>query len=86
MSEADKSEFVRLYIDKVGKACGIIIPCTFFRESGKYYMEEEIIIPLDTKDFEIVDAIKEKARMNYFIITGKNLRGVPFLIPNWNKD
>lgn len=72
-----------LLIDSKPK--GIIIKCTFFKPNGKYYMDEDIIIPFDTFDFEIRDAIKANARMNHFIITGKGFNGVPFMVLNWNK-
>jgi len=84
MKEADITKLIRLHLSDTGLPDGIIIPCLFFKPNGKYYMEEDILIPLDTKDFNIVEEIKKNSRMDYFIITGLNLRGVPFLIPNWN--
>ena len=43
-------------------------------------MDEDVVIPLDTKTFEIHEAIKKCRRIHEFITTGEGLTGVPFLV------
>lgn len=74
------SEFVKVRINDKGLPDGFIIPCKFFRKGGKWYMDENIIIPLDTPTHNIREAIKNNRRVNEFITTGTDLYGVPFLV------
>ena len=74
------SEPVRIEFDSKGIAKGFIIPCQFFRKGGKWYMDEEVVIPLDTLAYDIRSAIKKYRRIGEFITVGNDLRGVPFLV------
>lgn len=74
------SEFVKVRINDKGLPDGFIIPCKFFRKGGKWYMDENVIIPLDTPTHNIREAIKNNRRINEFITTGTDLYGVPFLV------
>lgn len=81
MIEANKiSEPIRVRFDNKGIPDGFIIPCQFFRESGKWYMDENVVIPLNTPTFGIKNAIKNNRRTHTFITTGISLIGVPFLV------
>lgn len=82
MNPNDISEPVKIAFDDKGKPKGYIIECEFFKLSGKWYMSENVIIPLDTKTFEFHEAIKNYRRVNGFITCGIDLRGIPFLIHN----
>lgn len=74
------SENVKVEFDEKGVAQGFIIPCKFFRKGGKWYMNENVIIPLDTPTHNIREAVKNNRRVNEFITTGTDLYGVPFLV------
>lgn len=80
VEQCNMSELIRVEFDDKGKAKGFIISCLFFKPSGKWYMEEDVVIPLDTPTFGIHAAIKKHRRVGEFITTGRDLIGVPFLV------
>ena len=82
MIEPNKiSEFVKVRFDSKGMPDGFIIECEFFKPRGKWYMTEDVIIPLDTRTFEIHEAIQKHRRVHEFITVGIGYTGVPFLVP-----
>lgn len=81
MVESNKiSENVKVEFDEKGIAKGFIIPCQFFRKGGKWYMNENVIIPLDTPVYNTRSVIKKYRRVKDLITTGTDLYGVPFLV------
>ena len=80
VKQYNMSDFIKIEFDSKGIAIGFIISCTFFKANGKWYMEEDIVIPLDTPSYDICSAIKACRRTGNFITTGKDLRGIPFLV------
>ena len=81
MIEPNKvSEWVKVRFDDKGTPDGFIIDCQFFKPRGKWYMDEEVVIPLDTKTFEVHEAIKKHRRIGEFVTTGLGITGVPFLV------
>ena len=80
------SEHVLVRIDNFGEPDGFIIICNFFKPSGKWYMREDIVIPLDTRSYNFHEAIKINARVKGYFITCENLIGVPILVDNTERD
>lgn len=74
------SELVKVRFDDKGIPDGFIIECEFFKPRGKWYMTEDVVIPLDTKPYEVHDAIQRCRRVGEFVTVGEDLRGVPFLV------
>lgn len=77
----DMSEYIKVKFDSKGVVEGYIIPCSFFKTRGKWYMDEDVIIPLDTPTYDIHNTIEKHRRVHEFITVGKGLTGVPFLVP-----
>lgn len=80
VEKCNMSELIKVEFDDKGIAEGFIIPCEFFKPNGKWYMEEDVVIPLDTPSYAIFSAIKCCRRVGHFITTGNDLRGIPFMV------
>lgn len=65
---------------KNGMPVGIIIPCWHFKPNGKFYMDEDVIIPLDHKQYDIYEVIRKHRRIGDFVTVGLNTNGVSFMV------
>lgn len=59
-----------------------LVNITSFKQSGKYYNNFNVAIPVSTKEFELVDALlNSKKPQSYFAYYGHYANDVPFIIP-----
>lgn len=43
-------------------------------------MEEDVIIPLDYKQYDIAEVMRKYRRVGWFVTVGLNTNGVPFMV------
>ena len=58
----------------------MIIECTIYKPSGKWYTDEPIEIPDDTPDFNMPSVIQKYARLRNMIYHCYQNNGVPMLV------
>lgn len=59
-----------------------IVNLTFFKESGKYYDNFDVEIPVSIKEFDLVDTLLKVGKLrSYFTYYGYYANNVPFIIP-----
>lgn len=65
------------------------IQCMVFRNSGKYYGDENVFVKENTEDFNIPGQIFDNREIEDFVYVGKTIKyNVPFMVQginNWRK-